>query len=94
MPLIAALFSFFVAFNLMEALIPSLVSRTAPPARKGLALGIYNTAQSLGLFAGGALGGWIAKAWSGEGVFLACAALSLVWLFVAWSVQPPPKSAH
>ncbi|OOG54821.1 hypothetical protein B0E49_08835 [Polaromonas sp. C04] len=93
-PLIAALFSFFVAFNLMEALIPSLVSRTAPPARKGLALGIYNTAQSLGLFAGGALGGWIAKAWSGEGVFLACAALSLVWLFVAWSVQPPPKSAH
>ncbi|WP_244618290.1 MFS transporter [Rhodoferax sediminis] len=93
-PLIAALFSFFVAFNLMEALIPSLVSRTAPPARKGLALGIYNTAQSLGLFAGGALGGWIAKAWSGEGVFLACAALSLVWLFVAWSIQPPPKSAH
>ena len=93
-PLIATLFSFFVAFNLMEALIPSLVSRTAPPARKGLALGIYNTAQSLGLFAGGALGGWIAKAWSGEGVFLACAALSLVWLFVAWSIQPPPKSAH
>ncbi|MDR3454988.1 MAG: MFS transporter [Rhodoferax sp.] len=93
-PLIATLFSFFVAFNLMEALIPSLVSRTAPPARKGLALGIYNTAQSLGLFAGGALGGWIAKAWSSEGVFLACAALSLVWLFVAWSIQPPPKSAH
>ncbi|MEO9041231.1 MAG: MFS transporter [Rhodoferax sp.] len=93
-PLIATLFSFFVAFNLMEALIPSLVSRTAPPARKGLALGVYNTAQSLGLFAGGALGGWLAKTWSDEGVFLACAALSLVWLVVAWFIQPPPKPAH
>jgi MFS family permease len=93
-PLIVALFSFFVAFNLMEALIPSLVSRTAPPARKGLALGVYNTAQSLGLFAGGALGGWIAKAWSSEGVFLACAALALIWLVVAWFIQPPPKRAH
>jgi MFS family permease len=93
-PLIAALFFFFVAFNVMEALIPSLVSRTAPPARKGLALGVYNTAQSLGLFAGGALGGWIAKAWSVEGVFLACAALSLIWLVVALFVQPPTKRAH
>ncbi|WP_233224669.1 MFS transporter [Thiomonas sp. X19] len=93
-PLIAALFFFFVAFNVMEALIPSLVSRTAPPARKGLALGVYNTAQSLGLFAGGALGGWIAKAWSVEGVFLACAALSLIWLVVALFIQPPTKRAH
>src|SRR5574337_82319 len=93
-PLIAALFLFFVSFNLMEALIPSLVSRTAPPARKGLALGVYNTAQSLGLFAGGAAGGWIAKAWSSEGVFLACAALSLVWLVAAWFIQPPPKRGH
>ncbi|WP_038167735.1 MFS transporter [Thiomonas sp. FB-Cd] len=93
-PLIASLFFFFVAFNVMEALIPSLVSRTAPPARKGLALGVYNTAQSLGLFAGGALGGWIAKSWSAEGVFLACAALSLVWLVVALFIQPPPKRAH
>ena len=93
-PLISALFLFFVAFNVMEALLPSLVSRTAPPARKGLALGIYNTAQSLGLFAGGAVGGWIAKSWSSKGVFLACAALSLVWLAVAWFIQPPPKRAH
>src|SRR6185312_7955221 len=93
-PLIVALFLFFVAFNVMEALLPSLVSRTAPPARKGLALGIYNTAQSLGLFAGGAVGGWVAKSWSSKGVFLACAALSLVWLVVAWFIQPPPRRAH
>jgi MFS family permease len=93
-PLITALFCFFVAFNVMSALIPSLVSRTAPPARKGLALGVYTTAQSLGLFAGGAIGGWIARSWSGEGVFLACAALSLVWLVVAWFIRPLPRHAN
>jgi MFS family permease len=92
--LIAAMFFFFVAFNVMEALVPSLVSRTAPAARKGLALGVYNTAQSLGLFAGGAVGGAIAKAWSSEGVFLACAALCAVWLVVAWFIRPPPPPAH
>jgi MFS family permease len=89
-PLITALFFFFLAFNLMEALLPSLVSRTAPSARKGLALGIYNTAQSLGLFAGGALGGAVARIWSGEGVFLTCAALSFLWLLTALFVQAPP----
>jgi MFS family permease len=55
--LVGALFVFFVGFNLLEALLPSLVSRTAPPSRKGRALGVYNTAQSIGLFAGGAVGG-------------------------------------
>jgi MFS family permease len=89
-PLITALFFFFLAFNLMEALLPSLVSRTAPVARKGLALGIYNTAQSLGLFAGGALGGAVARIWSGEGVFLTGAALSFLWLLAALFVQAPP----
>ncbi len=93
-PLIGELFLFFVAFNLMEALLPSLVSRVAPAARKGLAMGVYNTAQSLGLFAGGALGGWLAKMWAAEGVFLACAALCAVWLVVAWFVQQPPRRAH
>lgn len=92
--LLASMFFFFVSFNVMEALIPSLVSRTAPPARKGLAMGVYNTAQSLGLFAGGALGGVIAKYASGEGVFLACAALAAVWLVVAWFIQPPAARAH
>jgi predicted MFS family arabinose efflux permease len=91
--LIAAMFFFFVSFNVMEALIPSLVSRTAPAARKGLALGVYNTAQSLGLFAGGALGGVIAKTWSSQGVFLTGAALSLAWLAVAWFIRPPRANA-
>ena len=61
--LIAALFAFFIAFNLLEALLPSLVSRTAPPSRKGFAIGVYNTAQSIGLFAGGAAGGLCGRIW-------------------------------
>lgn len=90
--LIAALFFFFVAFNVMEALLPSLVSRTAPPNRKGLALGIYNTGQSLGMFAGGAIGGVLAQHYSKEGVFLAAAALAAVWFVVALTVQPPHRA--
>ncbi|MGC9162710.1 MAG: MFS transporter, partial [Thiomonas sp.] len=89
--LIAALFFFFLAFNVMEALLPSLVSRTAPPNRKGLALGIYNTGQSLGLFAGGAVGGLLAQHFSKEGVFLVAAALAAIWLVVATTIEPPRR---
>ena len=89
--LIGSLFVFFVAFNLMEALLPSLVSRTAPPSRKGLALGIYTTGQSLGLFAGGAIGGVLAQHAGSRAVFLAAAGLAALWLLVALTVQPPPK---
>jgi predicted MFS family arabinose efflux permease len=54
--LVALLFLFFVAFNILEAAQPSLVSRIAPPAAKGAALGVYNTLQALGLSCGGAFG--------------------------------------
>lgn len=87
--LIAALFFFFLAFNVMEALLPSLVSRTAPPSRKGLAMGFYNTGQSLGLFAGGATGGLLAQNFSREAVFLAAALLAMVWLLVSLTITPP-----
>jgi MFS family permease len=88
--LFAALFGFFIAFNLLEALLPSLASRSAPPARKGLAMGVYNTAQSLGQFAGGAVGGLVAG-YGDAVVFLVCAALGLVWLGIALFIQPPPR---
>src|SRR5690606_25365187 len=55
------LFSFFVAFNVLEAMLPSLVSRVAPARAKGAALGVYNTTQAFGLFLGGAVGGWLAE---------------------------------
>ena len=91
--LIVALFGFFIAFNLLEALLPSLASRLAPPARKGLAMGVYNTAQSLGLFAGGAVGGLVAS-YGDAALFLVCAALGLVWLGIAFFIQPPPRTSH
>jgi len=89
--LIAALFFFFVGFNVMEALLPSLVSRTASPARKGLALGVYNTGQSLGIFVGGTVSGLLAQHVGRPAVFLAGAGLTAAWLFVAAFIQPPAK---
>ena len=81
------LLSFFVAFNLLEAMLPSLVSRVAPPQAKGAALGIYNTAQALGLFMGGALGGWIVKHYNAQSVFLFAAGITLIWLAAAATMQ-------
>ncbi|WP_442951975.1 MFS transporter [Orrella sp. JC864] len=84
-----ALTGFFVVFNILEALQPSLVSRAAPPEFKGLALGVYNTAQAAGLFLGGMLGGWLATRHGPDGVFWMAAALSAAWLAVAWTVRRP-----
>lgn len=84
--------AFFVAFNILEALQPSLVSRVAPPELKGLALGVYNTTQAAGLFLGGAAGGWLVQAVGNTAVFWAIAALSAVWLAVTWRLVLPPVS--
>jgi len=80
---------FFVAFNILEALQPSLISRLAPPAAKGAALGIYNTTQSLGLFLGGVLGGWLVKNFGASTLHAACAAIGIVWLVLATRMQAP-----
>lgn len=86
--LVAALVAFFIVFNVLEALQPSLVSRVAPPAYKGLALGFYNTSQAAGLFVGGAVGGWLVSHAGTSAVFQASALLSLVWLVTAWGMRP------
>lgn len=86
---------FFVAFNILEALQPSLISRLAPPAAKGAALGIYNTTQSLGLFLGGALGGWLSKHFGSAVLHVVCALFGIVWLVLAAYMTPPkPHVAH
>ena len=87
--LIALLFVFFYAFNVLEASQPSLVSRLAPVHTRGAAMGVYNTLQSLGFFAGGALGGWLAKHVGAPGLFAVCAGLMLLWLLVAWPMRAP-----
>ena len=86
--LAVVMFVFFCGFNALEATQPSLVSRMAPPALRGAALGAYNTLQSLGLFAGGALGGLLAK-WAGTGgLFTATALLTALWLVLTWPLRP------
>ncbi|NMM26328.1 MAG: MFS transporter [Glaciimonas sp.] len=91
MALIGLLFAFFVAFNIMEASLPSLVSRIAPPAAKGAALGVYNTLQALGLFCGGAVGGWLKQVAGPNSVFLLGAVLTVGWLIIAVNMQNLPR---
>ncbi|MCF8152152.1 MAG: MFS transporter [Sulfuritalea sp.] len=84
------LLSFFVAFNILEAMLPSLISRVAPVRAKGAALGVYNTTQALGLFVGGALGGWLLKNHDAGAVFLFDAVMVALWLVVAATMMPVP----
>jgi len=92
-PLAVLLLVFFCGFNALEASQPSLVSRLAPGALRGSALGMYNTLQSLGLFAGGALGGTLIKEAGPVGLFSATLLLSLAWLAVTWGLNPPARPA-
>lgn len=80
---------FFAGFSLLEAFLPSLVSRTAPAARKGTALGIYSCSQFSGIFVGGLLGGWLYGHLGLTGVYLLCILLSCFWLVLALLMQPP-----
>jgi MFS family permease len=72
----------------LEALIPSLVSRLVPAQARGTAIGVYNTTQTLGLFCGGLLGGWVAGRYGPVAVFGVCAALALGWLGIAYGMRP------
>lgn len=88
------LFVFFYGFNVLEASQPSIVSRLAPPASRGAAIGVYNTLQSLGFFVGGMGGGWLMKHGGANGLFAVCAGLMLLWLVVAWPMQAPVAGGH
>ncbi len=83
------LFVFFYGFNVLEASQPSMVSRLAPASSRGAAMGVYNTLQSLGFFAGGAIGGALVKQVGAQGLFACCAGVMLLWLLVAWPMRAP-----
>ncbi len=83
----AALTSFFIGFNYLEAALPSLVSRAAPDHGRGGALGTYATAQFLGLFSGGLVGGAVAGAAGYDQVFLVAALVATAWLGYAARVR-------
>lgn len=85
-----ALFLFFLAFNWLEATLPSLVSKLSPAGAKGTAMGVYSTSQFLGAFLGGAAGGLLLSIGGAEAVFSCCAALVVIWLFFV-SRMPQPR---
>lgn len=88
---VALLAMYFIGFNLLEATLPSWVSRVAPPSQRGLALGVYNTSQALGLFAGGALGGLIYKNWGVTSLFEVVLAGVVVWFLAAYGIKALPR---
>lgn len=87
--LVAALIVFFAGFNVMEASLPSLVTKTAPSGSRGTATGIYSSSQFLGIFAGGVAGGWVHQALGTAAVFFFAAALAALWLLVAATMRDP-----
>ncbi len=87
--IVAVMLVFFTAFNVLEATLPSLVTKFAPPARKGTAMGVYSTSQFLGIFAGGALGGAAFAHWGVNGVFVLGAIVAAIWLLFASSMRHP-----
>jgi MFS family permease len=88
--IVAMLLLFFVAFNLLEASLPSLISKIAPARSKGTAMGVYNTSQSLGLFVGGVSGGFLSHYAGPWAVFAFGSAMSALWLALAGSMKTPP----
>ncbi len=87
--IIGFLWLFFTGFNLLEATLPSLISKTAPGDLRGTAMGIYSTSQFLGAGLGGGIGGWCYGQFGAQGVFMFCALAGLSWLLLSLTMNPP-----
>jgi predicted MFS family arabinose efflux permease len=84
---------FFTPFNVLEAMLPSLTSRMAPPQLKGAAIGIYSSVQFLGTFAGAAAGGYLYGRWGVTGIVAPGTALLAIWLILALGMRAPAVNA-
>lgn len=87
--IVIGLFLFFLAFNLLEASLPSLVAKIAPPDKKGTAMGVYTSFQFMGAFVGGVSGGWLYEYGGGESVFIFDAIVAVVWVVLAVTMKNP-----
>ncbi|MFY9771443.1 MAG: MFS transporter [Xanthobacteraceae bacterium] len=87
--LFAALVVFFSAFNVMEASLPSLITKVAPADVKGTAMGVYSSLQFLGIFVGGIIGGMAHQHGGSAGVFALTTALAVIWLIAAAGMAQP-----
>ncbi len=81
--LLGGLWVFFVGFNALEAMLPSLVSRISPAASKGTAIGVYNSLQFFGMFVGGLVAGLLAGNYGPASVFWFCAVMVALWVVIA-----------
>ncbi len=86
--LVVLMFLFFLAFNMLEATLPSLVSRLAPDAARGKAVGLFNTLQAIGLAAGGLMGGFLAQRGGPQLVFGVVIVMLLIWIGLVATMKP------
>lgn len=87
---IGALLAYFVAFNILEAQLPSMISRFAPAGARGSASGLYATLQFIGTFLGGAIGGWLYEHHGSIAVFAFCTVVTSIWLIAALGMPDAP----
>ncbi len=83
---------FFIAFNALEAMLPSLISKTAKANKRGLAMGFYSTSQFLGAFIGGVFGGWIYYTYGLNSVFLFTAFMAIIWWLIMLTMEQQNQS--
>jgi predicted MFS family arabinose efflux permease len=82
-----SLVAFFTAFNILEASLPSLVSKLSPATLKGTALGVYSSSQFLGIFGGGIVGGWLDASYGMVGIVLFCMTLTFMWFLWVFTAK-------
>lgn len=80
---------FFMAFNLLEVIMPALVSKVSAVGERGTAMGVYSTCQFAGGFVGGTVGGFIVTHWGIAYVMYVNAALCALWLVYALGLARP-----
>ena len=85
---------FFIGFNMFEPLLQSFVSKFAKVHQKGAALGVANTFAYVGIFLGGAIGGWIYGHYNEKGVAIAVTILSIFWIFWIIGMRNPALRAN
>jgi len=90
---IGGLLAYFVAFNILEAQLPSMISRFAPAGARGSASGLYATLQFVGTFLGGAIGGWLYQHHGSFAVFAFCTVVTTIWLIAALGMPDAPPRA-
>jgi len=86
---LSALTLFLTGFNLLEASLPSLITKTAPATQKGTAMGVYSSSQFLGAFAGGVIGGYAHQTWGFQGVHITVLVVLILWLLIALTMKKP-----